>query len=39
VTRNRNTKSLLDLDAQLLDRLSSNTGNLLDDESLIDVLA
>ena len=34
-----NTKSLLDLDAQLLDRLSSNTGNLLDDESLIDVLA
>jgi dynein heavy chain len=36
---NQNTKALLDLDAQLLDRLSSNTGNLLDDEQLIDVLA
>jgi dynein heavy chain, axonemal len=36
---NQNTKALLDLDAQLLDRLSSNTGNLLDDEELIDVLA
>jgi hypothetical protein len=36
---NANTKALLDLDAQLLDRLSSNTGNLLDDEQLVDVLA
>ena len=27
------------MDAQLLDRLSSNEGNLLDDEKLIDVLA
>ena len=34
-----NTKSLLQLDQQLLDRLSENTGNLLDDEELIGVLA
>ena len=36
---NANTKALLDLDAQLLDRLSSNAGNLLDDDQLVDVLA
>ena len=36
---NSNTKALLDLDTRLLERLSSNTGNLLDDEELIDVLA
>ena len=35
----QNTKALLDLDAQLLERLSSNGGNLLDDEQLVDVLA
>ena len=34
-----NTKALLLLDAQLLERLTSNTGNLLDDEELIGVLA
>jgi len=34
-----NTRALLDLDADLLARLSGNTGNLLDDELLIDVLA
>ena len=33
---NQNTKALLELDAQLLDRLSSNTGNLLDDDELVD---
>jgi len=36
---NSNTKALLLLDAQLLERLSANSGNLLDDEELIDVLA
>jgi dynein heavy chain len=36
---NSNTKSLLILDAQLLERLSSNTGNLLDDVELVGVLA
>ena len=36
---NGNTKALLDLDLQLLDRLSSNAGNLLDDAQLVDVLA
>ncbi|KAH8056491.1 dynein light chain binding protein [Aureococcus anophagefferens] len=36
---NSNTKSLLALDASLLERLTSNTGNLLEDEELIDVLA
>jgi dynein heavy chain len=36
---NANTKSLLALDASLLERLTSNTGNLLDDEELVDVLA
>jgi len=36
---NANTKALLELDAQLLDRLASNTGNLLDDEELVEVLA
>jgi len=35
---NTNTKSLLHLDAMLLERLTSNTGNLLEDEELIDVL-
>merc|ERR1712159_579756 len=35
---NANTKSLLALDASLLERLTSNTGNLLDEE-LVDVLA
>jgi dynein heavy chain, axonemal len=34
-----NTKSLQLLDQQLLDRLTSNTGSLLDDPALIDVLA
>ena len=34
-----NTKSLLRLDQMLLERLSENTGNLLDDEELISVLA
>ena len=33
-----NTKSLLRLDELLLQRLSANTGNLLDDTSLIEVL-
>ena len=36
---NTNTKSLLALDASLLERLTSNTGNLLEDEELIGVLA
>ena len=36
---NQNTKSLLHLDALLLERLSSNTGNLLDDVELVGVLA
>lgn len=36
---NSNTKSLLALDASLLERLTSNTGNLLEDEELIGVLA
>ena len=35
---NQNTKSLLMLDASLLERLTSNTGNLLEDEELIEVL-
>ena len=35
---NENTKSLLALDAELLKRLTENTGNLLDDEDLIGVL-
>lgn len=34
-----NTKSLLQLDALLLERLTSNSGNLLDDVELIGVLA
>ena len=34
-----NTKVLADYDESLLDRLASSTGNLLDDEKLIDVLA
>ena len=36
---NNNTKALLRLDQLLLERLSENTGNLLDDEELITVLA
>eukprot|EP01033_Poteriospumella_lacustris_P002475 gene2475-1807_t len=36
---NSNTKALLALDASLLERLTSNTGNLLEDEELIQVLA
>jgi dynein heavy chain len=36
---NLNTKALLQLDADLLHRLTSNTGNLLEDEELIGVLA
>merc|ERR1719163_236949 len=36
---NSNTKALLQLDASLLERLTSNTGNLLEDEELIGVLA
>ena len=36
---NNNTKALLKLDQMLLERLSENTGNLLDDEELITVLA
>jgi dynein heavy chain len=36
---NMNTKALLALDASLLERLTSNTGNLLEDEELIGVLA
>jgi dynein heavy chain len=35
---NSSTKMLLDLDKSLLDRLTSNTGNLLDDEELVGVL-
>eukprot|EP00937_MAST-01D_sp_MAST-1D-sp2_P000194 g194.t1 len=35
---NANTKSLLALDAMLLQRLTSNDGNLLDDEELVGVL-
>jgi dynein heavy chain, axonemal len=34
-----NTKALQLLDAQLLERLSNSTGNLLDDTELIEVLA
>ena len=34
-----NTKALLKLDQMLLERLSENTGNLLDDDELISVLA
>ena len=36
---NANTKSLMQLDASLLERLTSNTGDLLEDEELISVLA
>jgi dynein heavy chain len=36
---NMNTKALMALDASLLERLTSNTGNLLEDEELIGVLA
>ncbi|KAL3815567.1 hypothetical protein ACHAXA_000299 [Cyclostephanos tholiformis] len=36
---NLNTKSLMLLDASLLERLTSNTGDLLDDEELVSVLA
>lgn len=36
---NANTKALMALDASLLERLTSNTGNLLEDEELIGVLA
>ena len=36
---NSNTKSLMLLDASLLERLTSNTGDLLDDEELVGVLA
>jgi len=36
---NNNTKSLMKLDADLLERLTSNTGDLLEDEELIAVLA
>jgi dynein heavy chain len=36
---NSNTKSLLALDASLLERLTSNSGNLLEDEELVGVLA
>ncbi|CAM9799127.1 unnamed protein product [Ectocarpus fasciculatus] len=36
---NLNTKSLMALDASLLERLTSNSGNLLEDEELIGVLA
>eukprot|EP01029_Cantina_marsupialis_P005375 TRINITY_DN157_c1_g2_i1.p1 TRINITY_DN157_c1_g2~~TRINITY_DN157_c1_g2_i1.p1 ORF type:complete len:3733 (+),score=1529.44 TRINITY_DN157_c1_g2_i1:1436-11200(+) len=36
---NENTKSLMQLDAQLLERLTSNDGNLLDDVELVGVLA
>ncbi len=32
---NMNTKALMALDASLLERLTSNTGNLLEDEELI----
>jgi dynein heavy chain len=36
---NSNTKSLMQLDASLLERLTSNSGDLLEDEELIAVLA
>jgi dynein heavy chain len=36
---NANTKALMQLDALLLERLTANSGNLLDDEDLADVLA
>lgn len=36
---NANTKSLMQLDASLLERLTSNSGDLLEDEELISVLA
>ncbi len=36
---NANTKSLMLLDASLLERLTSNTGDLLDDKELVSVLA
>merc|ERR1711865_1324202 len=36
---NANTKALLQLDSELLHRLTSNTGSLLEDEELIGVLA
>ena len=36
---NNNTKALMALDASLLERLTSNTGNLLEDEELVGVLA
>merc|ERR1719261_81574 len=36
---NNNTKSLIALDASLLQRLSSNSGNLLEDDELITVLS
>lgn len=36
---NSNTKALMALDASLLERLTSNTGNLLEDEELVSVLA
>eukprot|EP00814_Leptocylindrus_danicus_P009510 CAMPEP_0116004988 /NCGR_PEP_ID=MMETSP0321-20121206/911_1 /TAXON_ID=163516 /ORGANISM="Leptocylindrus danicus var. danicus, Strain B650" /LENGTH=4605 /DNA_ID=CAMNT_0003473357 /DNA_START=128 /DNA_END=13942 /DNA_ORIENTATION=- len=36
---NANTKSLMQLDASLLERLTSNSGDLLEDEELIQVLA
>lgn len=36
---NANTKALMQLDAQLLERLTANSGNLLDDVELIGVLA
>jgi dynein heavy chain len=36
---NSNTKALMALDASLLERLTSNTGNLLEDEELVGVLA
>ncbi len=36
---NANTKSLMQLDASLLERLTSNSGDLLDDDELIAVLA
>merc|ERR1719359_2320227 len=35
----RNTKALFELDRQLLERLSSSQGNLLEDTELIEVLA
>lgn len=36
---NANTKSLMQLDASLLERLTSNSGDLLEDEQLVSVLA